>query len=296
MTVFGKLLVFMNLLFSVITGALIVFVFTTRANWEAQYKDVEAKAVAAEAAYKREKASHDNDLKQKDAGAVSTQGEVTRLQGEVTKFQDEAAREKLATAAQTALLEKALVTQKAMEEELKQIKDERTIIVKEKDDLRTKIVDMQKEVDSWRTISVNADLQAKNLQQRNGNLLRQVEDQTVRIRELETTGALVTAGGSGKEPSSIVDPPPTAAPPGVRGKVTGVGTSGTSLAQVNIGSDSGLSPGNVLTVFKGTEYKGDLRLTAVNPKMAVGKFTPAKRTSTIQIDDNVITSFSGTPQ
>jgi len=295
MTVFGKLLVFMNLVFSVITGALIVFVFTTRANWEAQYKDVEAKAKAAEAAYKNERAAHENDLKQKDAGAVSTQGEVTRLQGEVTKFQDEAAREKLATAAQTALLEKALVTQKAMEEELKQIKDERTIIVVEKDGLRTKIVDMQKEVDSWRSVAVNADLQAKNLQQRNGNLLRQVEDQTVRIRELETTGSLVGSGG-GKEPLSIVDPPSTAAPPGVRGKVTGVGTSGSSLAQVNIGSDSGLSPGNVLTVFKGTEYKGDLRLMTVNPKIAVGKFTPAKRTSKIEVEDNVITSFSSTPQ
>lgn len=295
MTVFGKLLVFMNLVFSVVTGALIVFVFTTRANWEAVYKDAEAKAKAAEVAYKNEKAAHENDLKQKDAGSASLIAEVKTLKDEVTKFQEEAASEKKATAAQTALLEKALATQKTQGEELEQIKKEREIIVKEKDDLRTKIVDMQKEVDSWRTIAVNADLQAKNLVQRNGNLLRQVEDQTVRIRELETTGALGSTGGGGKE-ASIVDPPPTAAPPGVRGKVTGVGNSGTSLAQINIGSDSGLSPGNVLTVFKGNEYKGDLRLTTVNPKIAVGKFTPGKKASKIEVEDSVITSFSGTPQ
>ena len=295
MTVFGKLLVFMNLVFSVVTGALIVFVFTTRANWEAVYKDAEAKAKAAEVAYRYEKAAHENDLKQKDAGSASIEAEVVRLKGEVTKFQDEADREKKATATQTALLEKALVAQKAQEVELNQIKGERIIIVKEKDGLRTRIVEMQQEVDAQRRIAVNADLQAKNLVQRNSNLLRQVEDYTVRIRELESTGSLGGAGGGGTG-NSIVNPAPSSAPPGVRGKVTGVGAAGTSLAQVNIGSDSGLSPGNVLTVYLGTEYKGDLHLTTVEPKTAVGKFMPAKRTSKVEKDDLVITSFSGTPQ
>ena len=67
MTIFGRLLVFMNLVFSVITGALIVFVFTTRANWVAAYKDAEAKAKTAEAAYKSERGAHDSDVRQKDA-------------------------------------------------------------------------------------------------------------------------------------------------------------------------------------------------------------------------------------
>jgi hypothetical protein len=52
----------------------------------------------------------------------------------------------------------------------------------------------------------------------------------------------------------------------------------------------------VLTVYKGNEYKGDLVLTSVLPKTAVGKFTPAKRTSKIEKDDNVITNFSTVPQ
>lgn len=295
MTIFGKLLVFMNLVFSVVTGALIVFVFTTRANWEAVYKDAETKAKAAEVAYKNEKAAHENDLKQKDAGSASLVAEVARLGKEVEKFQGEADRERKATASQTALLEKALVAQKALDEELKSIKEERTIIVVEKDALRTKIVGMQQEVDMWRTTAVNADLQAKNLVQRNGNLLRQVEDLTVLNRELQSTST-VSAGGGSKPPASALDPLNSAAPPNVRGKITGVGASGTSLAQVNIGSDSGLSPGNVLTVYKGTEYKGDLHLTTVEPKTAVGKFVPAKRTSKIEKDDLVITSFSGNPQ
>jgi hypothetical protein len=68
------------------------------------------------------------------------------------------------------------------------------------------------------------------------------------------------------------------------------------MAQINIGSDSGLSVGNVLIVFRGTEYVGDLTLTTVEPKVAVGKFQPARRASKVQKGDSVITSFGGTPQ
>jgi len=67
MTPFGKLLVFLNLVFSVVTGALIIFVFTTRSNWVGAYNDAKVKAESAEKAYKAEKTAHENDLKQKDA-------------------------------------------------------------------------------------------------------------------------------------------------------------------------------------------------------------------------------------
>lgn len=298
MTVFGKLLVFMNLVFAVATGALIVFVFTNRANWQTAFEDAKKKAEAAEVAYNNEKASHENDLKQKDQDAKSLQAEVTRLNQEVVRVQDDNQKLQKAAADQTNVTKRSSATEQALQEELKQIKGERDNIVKENLDYRTRIVNLQKDVDKEHNTAVNADLQAKNLVQKNTNLLRTVEELMVKVRELETTSALVGTGGGTSSGSgvSIIDPPPRSAPGGVRGKVTGVGSSGTSLAQVDIGSDSGLSPGNVLTVYKGSEYKGDLVLTSVQPKIAVGKFTPAKRTATIEKGDNVITSFSNVPQ
>jgi hypothetical protein len=295
MTVFGKLLVFMNLVFSVLTGALIVFVFTNRANWKAAEEDTRKKAEAAEVAYKSERAAHDNDLKQKDAEVAAVREELRQVRQQLDGAQTEAARLQQAAATQTALTNAAATDQQKIGEELKQLKEERDALVKEKDDLRGRIVAMQKEVDNWRQTAVTADLQAKNLLQRNTNLLRSVEDLTVRVRELESTSVSVGGGTTGGGPS-IVDPPPRSAAPGVRGKVTAVGSAGTNLVQINIGSDSGLSPGNVLTVFKGSEYKGDLLLTTVEAKTAVGKFTPAKRTSKAEKDDSVITSFTGSPQ
>jgi hypothetical protein len=118
-----------------------------------------------------------------------------------------------------------------------------------------------------------------------------VEELTARTRELE---AQAPGGGGSRGTVSAAEETAKAAPANVRGKVTGVGLSG--LAQINIGSDSGLSPGNTLIVFRGNEYLGDLHLTAADPKVAVGKFEPKSRAAKVQVGDSVITSFAGTPQ
>src|SRR5438874_894353 len=155
MTVFGKLLVFMNLVFAVVTGALIIFVFTTRASWHTAYVDAKQKAEAAEAAYKVERASHENDVKQKDSEIKSSKDEVTRVTNELQASQADNQRLTKAAADQKNLTDKATTDQTAVQAELKQLKQERDDIVKEKDDLRNRIVSMQKEIDSWRNTAVN---------------------------------------------------------------------------------------------------------------------------------------------
>jgi hypothetical protein len=297
MTAFGKLLIFMNLIFSVVTGALIVFVFTTRTNWVSAYNDAKGKAELAEKAYKNELTSHQNDLKQKDSTVTALNSQLTALQGQLDAAREETARARQQAAEIDKNNATAVTAQGKVQAELNQIKLEREAIIKEKEQLRQMIVKVQKELDEWREKAVLADLQAKNLQQKNQNLLREYETLTVRVRDLEAAGPVSAGpGGGGRAPLSIVEPLPKSAPPNVQGKVTFVGKSGTGLAQIDIGSDSGLSVGNVLTVFKGETFKGDLMLTSVNAKSAVGKFTPARRNATIAVDDSVITSFSGTPQ
>ena len=290
MTVFGKILVFLNLLFSVVTGALIVFVFTTRANWVAAYNDARDKAVAAETAYRAERAAHDNDRKQAEQTYTALAEENKKLEAGLQAARLESQSERDRATTQTNLHNTAATTAARLQAELDQNRSERDALVAEKDSLRKRIVDMQKQVDDQRQIAVTADLQAKNLVQRVNNLLRQVEELTARNRELE---AAAPGGGGGGGGRSATEETVKSAPPGVRGKVTGVGPN---FAQINIGSDSGLSIGNRLIVFRGNEYVGDLDLTAVEPKTAVGKFTPARRAAKIQQDDSVITSFGGTPQ
>jgi hypothetical protein len=295
MSAFGKMLVFMNLIFSVITGALIVYVFTTRANWVGAHKYAAEQAKAAEAAYKVEKASHENDLKQKDATLKELEQQNQQLVARVATAQGDAQRAQEAADKMVAINRGATTQSETVQAELKQIRDERDVLEKEKSALRAQVVKIQGELDKQRGEAVQSDLRAKNMEQKANNLLRQVEELTVRNRELETTVSVGTGTGSGGS-TSIIDGVRKPAPPGVRGKVTAVANSGTGLAQINIGSDSGLSVGNVLIVYRGSEYLGDLTLITVNPKESVGKFAPNKKTSVVQKDDSVATSFSGSPQ
>ena len=297
MTVFGKILVFLNLIFSVVTGALIVYVFTTRANWVAAYNDAKQKVVMADERYQAERTAHEADRKQFEETLKGVQAQVKLVETQLSTAQEEANRLRGQADTQTQLAGGANTELQKIQAELAQIKEERQRLVEEKEVQRNRVVAIQVELDKQRGIAVNESLQAKNLLQRVTNLLRQVEDLTAQNRRLEAMvpgGAGAGAGTAGGE-RSVTDAPPTSAPPNVRGAVTYVGTNGT-MAQINIGSDSGLSVGNVLTAYRGSEYVGDLTITAVEAKVAVGKFTPARRNSQIRKDDSVITSFSGTPQ
>jgi len=185
MTVFGKILVFLNLLFSIATGALIVFVFTTRSNWVAAYNDAKQKAETADAKYLAEKASHDNDRKQAEVSLKGETSEKEQLALEIQKLQDRITRLQKSADDQTGLTNQSATEIQKVQAELNQIKSEREALVNEKNSARDKVVLIQKELDEQRKIAVNESLQAKNLLQRVTNLLRTVEELTVRTRELE---------------------------------------------------------------------------------------------------------------
>jgi len=293
MTIFGKILVVLNLLFSVATGALIVFVFTTRANWVAAYNDAKDKKEAAEKAFLAEKTSHDNDRKQAETTQAALNEEMKKRDDQIRIALEENDRSRRTADTQTNLNNTSANESKRLQAELDQNRSERDALVQEKENLRNRIIAIQKELDDWRKTAITSDLEAKNMRQRVTNLLRNVEELTARTRELEAQAPGGTSPG-GRGTGSAAEQVATAAPPGVRGKVTGVGASG--LAQVNIGSDSGLSAGNVLIVFRGNEYVGDLTVTTAEPKVAVGKFVPARRNSKVEVNDSVITSFAGQPQ
>jgi len=290
MTLFGKLLVFLNLVFSVVTGALIVFVFTTRANWVAAYKDAEVKAKTAEAAFKSERLTHENDVRQKDAEMTGLKEAIKQRDQAVETAQQEARSARELATKNEGLNAGANAQQQKVQTELAQIRIERDGLVQQQADLRARIVKLIEERDAQVGKAVAADLRARTMEQKANNLLRQVEELTLRNRELEQAAP---GGGGGSTAPSVLEGTIKSAPPGVRGKVTNVGETRTNLAQIDIGSDSGLSQGNTLIVYRGNDYLGDLTLSAVQPKTAVGTFKPARRGAEIRKDDLVITSFAG---
>lgn len=294
MTAFGKILVFMNLLFSVVTGFMIIMVFDKRTDWKTKYDKMERRAESAEVAYRNEKQSHESDLKQKDSASASKDTEIASLKDRLSAAQADAQANLKKAQEQEKINSGASTDSQKIQAEMAQIKEERQRLIDEKQALRGQLVNVQKEVDAQRLNYVNADLQAKALLSKNSNLLKQLEELTVKIRDMEQTGTQLATGVAGT--NSVLNPPAKAAPPGVRGRITLIGQEGSNLAQINVGSDSGLSPGNVLIVYRDDSYVGDLTITRTEPKNAVGKFVPAKRNMTVKVNDSVITSFSNVPQ
>ena len=287
MTAFGKILVFLNLFLSVATGALIVFMFTTRTNWKTAYDDARRKAESAAVALQQEKTAHENDLKQKDSVSISSQGEISSLKTALAKAQAEKETAEAKALEVEKLNRGSNTDSQKIQAELVQVKEERGKLVDEKEVIRKALIERQKELDTQRESAILSDTNARTLLSKNTALLRQVEDLTLKIRELEQSGLAGTGrGGAGP---SIVEPTPKTPPPGVHGKVTAVADS---LAQVSIGSDSGLSAGNKLIVYRGGDYLGELVLTRVEAKAAAGKFIPDTASKKIVVGDSVATSFT----
>jgi len=299
MTAVGKILVFMNLLFSIATSGMIVLVFTTRTNWRTEYEKVKNVALVAEAAYRTEKHSHLTDNNSRDSQLDSV-GKLNRALAQerddtLAKF-DKQSAEMTAHRKEKEILD---ATHATYVKEMASIKVERDGLTKDVFDLRDLNKKTQAELNDQRIIAVNNQIEANAQKQRANRLLERVEDLEKNVTQL--TNKLTALGANvGSSSGSILNPPPIPAPRDVFGTVRAVGTTG--LTVVNIGSDSGISTGNKLYIYrvdsqnpKNSLYLGEVVISRTEPKQAVGQFYPkpfAKlNEQTPKVDDIVSTSL-----
>lgn len=301
MTAVGKILVFMNLLFSVAVSAMIVIVFTTRSNWKAEYEKMRNVALVAEAAYKTEKIAHENDLKTRESQNDSSDKVAKALAADVdrlTKKLDETIGElgkertensKLTT--NTTSLSAQVVT----------LQGERDFLTKEVQDARAAQLAQQKELNDQKLLAVTNRIEADSFIARARRLLERVE--VLEKDNAQLTNRLAAAGISAdrRNDSSIINPPPVPAPRDVYGTVMAVGTTG--LIVINIGSDSGLSAGNKLVIYRIDEqnpkglYLGEMIVGRTEPKQAVGQFYPkplAKPDERLPKEKDIVSTSLGT--
>lgn len=276
MTIVGKILAFMTLLMSVATVAMIAVVFTTRTGWKSEYEKVRNVALVAEAAYKTEKLAHENDIKSRDSQidsmgknivAIVTERdsartEVNRIAGDLVKARQEKGE--------------AVATHQTLKEELVSLKSEREILAKEAQVQRAQVLVVQKELNDQKLLATNNRIEADAQTAKARRLLDRVEELERNVTQL--TNKIVALGGErGGSTNSLLNPPPTPAPRDVRGTVMAVGTGGLTI--INIGSDSGLSAGNKLLVYrvdaqnpKNSIYLGEMIVSRTEPKQAAGQF------------------------
>jgi hypothetical protein len=303
MTVLGKILVIINLVFSLVTGALLIVVFATRTNWKAEYlkRADETKVARQDAAqYMNERDQERKDSEEKRKAAligvakdlevpVDQQKSLDEINAELsTKVKalkkvhaDELTAEKAKTEKehQAALLaDNNLQNVRAVNQRLQ------NEIVGLQNDVEKRNKDITKLIDEKKTLHdmyVDADIRAKSALDRNKNLVDQLEVVAKELEQRKAAGVTPT----GLRVGTGTNPPPE----DVRGRVKATDAQ-SGYITIDIGSDAGLAKEHTLEVYRlgaDPKYLGMIRIVAVNPHEAVGRPMTGQRRGLIQVGDQV---------
>lgn len=289
MTIVGKILVFINLVFSLAVGALVLFVYMTRTNYadalkkESAYRKMEQSEVQVYRTDRDEllkkmkdeetryKADHERVLNQLVIQQKANQDLKNLLDDEKKK----ADRSESLVTAHKAEVERRQQDVEKMRGTLKEEMDKNIKLVQEKNDL------MQR--------TTAAEIQARTLQNINGRLENQLQEMARDIAKFRSTlGSATTVNKTDKNPPTEY----------VDGLVKAVDPGG-QLINITLGSDAGLVRGHTLELYRVNQnnpqqsrYLGTLRILNVTPHEAVA--TPmGKLNVPAQVGDVVASRILG---
>jgi hypothetical protein len=275
MNTMGKILVILNLLFALVTGAFLAFDFATRTNWKRAYDDLEAEM----------KVSRTN---------VDTQGETRRVA--LTKLQDALAR---LDATQKALEEqkkkavkdlaeahgemqsadqdkvKSEILQKAQVGELGRLQAEIKSLSKALQERDQTIVTLNQEKSKALDNLLTAVAEKEAAISRSESLLDQNRELSKKLATTQVAGGAKAGAGAPMAKEGQPNPPPTY----VRAKVEKVDPESPTVGQIDAGSDEGLAEGQTLEAYrlgKASDYLGSFLILRVNHHKAVGRLLPPR--------------------
>jgi hypothetical protein len=286
MTILGKVLVFVNLFFSIAVAFLITKSYAVRTDWARAHKEAVAALQAAE--------------KSRDQYADQARNAVTECNVKVNAAQQEVVKERQDKANLQAVrkdLEGQIETLKATVAkynlgtqggitEVDRLSKKSEALEKMLADANKRLDDQAKEREDFRQRAVKAEIDNKSLISRNNELLKVIEEKEqdiIRIKATQGGAATLTTALSPSNP-----------PPGdVSGRVKNYDpTSG--LLTITIGSDAGVLKGHTLQVYRlepRGDYVGVVRILEVRPNEAVGKFEKKPRVP-VQVNDKVANKIS----
>lgn len=288
MTIVGKILVFLNFVFSIAVVYFIAQVFVTQTNWKKEYDKMKAQAIVAEAAYKDAKIARENETKafQPQIDAAKRRADDAEKQLKVytgDKSVNPAVVGKYdEVVEQLANLDKKLNEVKtnhlAATTEIGVLRSERDVLIKQAEAERAAVLKVQQDLNLEKRKSVENKIEADSFKQKAERMQTRVEELEKNVTTL--TNKINALGPQvGISASSIINPPPVPAPKDVYGTVRAVATSGITV--ISLGSDSGISAGNKLEVYRIDEknprnsvYMGELIISRTEPKQSVGQFYP----------------------
>ncbi len=314
MTAVGKILVFFNLIFSLVVGAFVVTVYISQTHWVAEYNDlkkryeVESASLAAYQAEAKQASDYSQKFSdkyladaelEKEAGIKAgdtLEDKLKKIKSVVKNSINDALAQKAdadkAMADLTAAQKKidasdAVLTSARAEVDKRQTESEatRAALKVETDKNLQYVKDIGKEHDqmvAWKIRAESAELRKTELEKENDRLAHDNQKLIVNGGSLTLTTK-----------KDGVNPPLDS----VEGLIREVSPSG--LVKLTIGSDAGLAKGNTLEVYRlntqvpdQSKYLGRIRIREVTATEAVGE--PMGRPSApLQAGDQVSSRILG---
>ena len=288
MTIVGKILVVLNLVFALVVGAFLTMDYATRTNWKQRYEEAT-----------RELQVMNVSSKTTTDSAVGRENEVKKLQNllEVERqsrkndkivFDVEKANWKNDLKEQEERANAADLTAKTAQAAVARLLEENKGLAAAIQTRDKAIVKTEEDNRNLRAAAIANENLAKALQVRNENLLEQLMQARRDLAKLESGKSGITEVAS--DPNRL-NPPAVF----VKGQIEKV-DSKDGLVEISIGSDQGLKKYNTLEVYRlnpKAEYLGTLRVVEVYNHRAVGRliqntFTTRK---TVRTGDQVASSL-----
>jgi hypothetical protein len=267
MTAVGKILVILNLLFSLAVGGFLAMDFATRANWREGFEKANAQYQIAQASEASYKAENEKVIKDRDAQVALVKDQLKKVQADLAQQvtindqlrKDATAQDKKYIRSDTTVQagQMEIVKRQAEHEKMKQM-------LKDADAANNKLV---LEKNALQDRAVAAEIQMKAAVDRAQRMEAQVQDLTKDLVRMRSGGGASTAARAGAK-----NPPPD----NIEGLIRTTDPS-SNLVTITIGSDAGLSKGHTLEVFRlssipqQSKYLGTIRILEVTPTQAVGQ-------------------------
>ena len=266
MTVLGKILAFLVLVFALLIGGLLVVDFATRNNWAEKYKKAQDELAIARANSETVPTTfskYDQENKALNQKLATAQKDLIDAQ-ELKRASD--ATNKIALDAAELRAKDADLSRASLQAENERFNKENQgllVVLTARDKT---IVAQQADIVKFRNHAVAEESARKATQDR-------LDQSLGRIAELERDIAKKSERGAGGDVAAIRGKPnpPTVY---VEGKIDSIHPQDTGLVQLTVGSDKGLKQNQTLEVYR-TEpqplYLGTIHIVDVSPHTAVGR-------------------------
>jgi len=290
MTIVGKILVFINLLFSLAVGGLVLVVYMTRVNYADTLKKEQASHkvdIANQKAYEEEYKAQVKLRQDEEARYKADHERVANLlkdQQKVNSDQGEALNEEKNRADKADALVKAAESEVAKRQ---QDVEKLRVTLKEEMDKTIKLV---KENNDLRERTTAAEIQARTvleINKRIENEMQTLARDNARMKTNLGAPTTTTASRTGKNPP----------PEQIEGLITTTDPSG--LFKISLGSDAGLVRGHTMEVFRvdrqnplRSKYLGTVRIIDVRSNEAVAQ-PVGKMLDSIRVGDEVASRILG---